>query len=120
MRRPSRPYLVRRYRPYSRIRLTQYTATFLAIILAICALIIRSGTGTQLILTLVFPPMFYTFFTKAVCAWERDLMAPDILRQSPRQDAPILGLLIIAIVSCLALRSGYTLMKRRSISSCSL
>jgi len=73
-------------------------ATFFAIILAIVALIAPSSPGLQIILTLIFPPMFYTFFTKGLSAWENVPTSPNILRRSPRGDAPILGLLIIAIV----------------------
>ena len=75
------------------------SATFFAIILAIVALIAPSSAGIQIILTLIFPPMFYTFFTKGLAAWENVPASPNILHRSPRGDAPILGLLVIAIVS---------------------
>lgn len=78
---------------------TLTSATFFAIILAIVALIAPSSAGVQIILTLIFPPMFYTFFTKGLSAWENVPASPNILRRSPRGDAPILGLLIIAVVS---------------------
>lgn len=58
-----------------------------------------SSTGTQIILTLLFPPMFYTFFTKALASFENIPLTPDILRRSPDGDAPVLALLIVAIVS---------------------
>lgn len=73
-------------------------ATFLAIILAIGALLTRSNVVTQLVLTLIFPPMYYIFFTKAQCAFEYQPRRVNILQRSPDRDAPILGLLIIAIV----------------------
>jgi hypothetical protein len=76
-------------------------ATFLAIILAIGALLTQSNSVTQLVLTLVFPPMFYIFITKALCAFEVVPSHPKILRRSPQRDAPILALLLIAIVRSL-------------------
>ena len=79
-----------------RIQLT--SATFLAIILAIVALLAPSGAGVQIILTFIFPPTFYTFFTKGLASWENVPAHPNILRRSPQGDAPILGLMIIAIV----------------------
>lgn len=74
-------------------------ATFLAIILAVGALLSPSSAGPQIILTLLFPPMFYTFFTKALASYENIPLTPNILRRSPDGDAPVLALLIVAIVS---------------------
>lgn len=84
---------------YSTTRiLISTTATFLAVILAVGALLSPSSTGVQVILTLLFPPMFYTFFTKALASYENIPLTPNILRQSPNGDAPVLALLIVAIV----------------------
>ena len=86
-------------------------ATFIAIILAIGALLAPSSSGTQLVLTLIFPPMFYTFFTKNLASYESLSMVPDILHSSPKGDAPVLGLLIIAIVRrCTSSRMRLTLL----------
>ncbi|ORX35007.1 hypothetical protein BD324DRAFT_633591 [Kockovaella imperatae] len=78
--------------------LAAITATFVAIILAIGALLTPSSAGIQLIFTLIFPPMFYTFFTKNLASFESHSIVPNILRRSPQGDAPVLGLLIIAII----------------------
>jgi ATP-binding cassette subfamily A (ABC1) protein 3 len=74
----------------------------LAIILAIGALLSPSSAGVQIILTLVFPPMFYTFFTKALAAYENIPLTPDYIRTSPQGDAPVIALLVVAIVRQLA------------------
>lgn len=74
-------------------------ATFLAIILAVGALLTPSSAGIQIILTLLFPPMFYTFFTKALASYENIPLTPNFVRRSPNGDAPVVALLIVAIVS---------------------
>jgi hypothetical protein len=43
--------------------------------------------------------MFYTFFTKALASFEQQPSTPNILRRSPDGDAPVLALLIVAVVS---------------------
>lgn len=55
-----------------------------------------------MLLTFLFPPMFFTFFTKGLVAWERANPRPvmRLNRVSPEGDAPIAWLLIIAIVRC--------------------
>jgi ATP-binding cassette subfamily A (ABC1) protein 3 len=75
-----------------------FPATFLAIILAIGALLSPSSVGVQIILTLIFPPMFYTFFTKALASYENIPLTPDYIRTSPNGDAPVIALLVVAIV----------------------
>jgi hypothetical protein len=52
----------------------------------------------QIILALIFPPTFYTFVTKGLTSWETVPTRPDILKRSPAGDAPILGLIIVALV----------------------
>lgn len=88
------------------------TATLFAIVLSIVALLMphRSGTAlVQIILTIVFPPMFFTFFTRALTSWERFGRISDswrvgsgplnLWKRSPEGEAPIGVLMIIAIVS---------------------
>jgi ATP-binding cassette subfamily A (ABC1) protein 3 len=75
-----------------------FPATFLAIILAIGALLSPSSVGVQIILTLIFPPMFYTFFTKALASYENIPLTPHYIRTSPNGDAPVIALLVVAIV----------------------
>lgn len=91
------------YSPSSVLTYKKWTdpwiATFLAIILAVGALLTPSSAGSQIVLTLLFPPMFYTFFTKALASYENIPLTLDILRRSPNGDAPVLALLIVAIVS---------------------
>jgi len=42
--------------------------------------------------------MFYTFFTKALAAYENIPLTPDYIRTSPSGDAPVIALLVVAIV----------------------
>lgn len=64
-------------------------------------MLLGSGQIKQLVTCLVFPPMFYIYMSKSLAAWELDVGAPNILHRSPRGDASILGLLVIAVVSLL-------------------
>jgi len=45
--------------------------------------------------------MFYTFFTKALAAYENIPLTPDYIRTSPQGDAPVIALLVVAIVRLL-------------------
>lgn len=51
--------------------------------------------------------MFYTFFTKALASFEYKPTSPNILRRSPNGDAPIVALMIVAIVRGLDAVSAY-------------
>lgn len=80
-------------------------ATFLAIVFNLIAIFLRvSRSSLQLILTFLFPPMFFTFYTKALVGWERSNPREPMRlnRVGPEGDAPIAYLLIIAIVSALS------------------
>ncbi|KAK4686551.1 hypothetical protein P7C73_g3574, partial [Tremellales sp. Uapishka_1] len=79
--------------------LAAVASTFAAVIFAIIALIVGHSTTVSCVLTLIFPPMFFVFFTRALCSWELNSVAPSLLRRSPLGDAPILALLVIAIAN---------------------
>lgn len=72
--------------------------------MAILALVIKGGPITQTVLTFVFPPMFYIYYTRALTSWERFGYNPgfnglNLRRRSPEGDTPIAWLMIVAIVS---------------------
>ena len=74
-------------------------STFLAVILAVIALIIPSSVAVQIVLTIIFPPMAYVFLTKNLTAFEAIDLTPNILHTSPKTDAPLLVILLMMIVS---------------------
>ncbi|KAL1409650.1 hypothetical protein Q8F55_003646 [Vanrija albida] len=78
--------------------LAAVTATFGAILTAIVGQIIGSKAATQLVFALIFPPTFFVFTLKGMASFELAKRALSITRRSPSRDAPILALLIIAIV----------------------
>lgn len=79
-------------------------ATFLAIVFNLIAVFMRAPSpGLAILLTFLFPPMFFTWFTKSIIGWERSnpLKPMRLNRISPEGDAPIGALLAVAIVSAL-------------------
>lgn len=81
-------------------QLAAVVTTFLAIILAILALVIKSGhSGTLVIFSLIFPPMFYIFALKAICGYENHEIATNALKGDPDRGLVLLPLLVVAIVS---------------------
>lgn len=61
--------------------------------------------------------MFYTFFTKALAAYENIPLTPDYIRTSPSGDAPVIALLVVAIVCLSANQHTRDRANDRSISS---
>lgn len=81
-------------------QLAAVSATFVAILSAIFALVFGSAsTGAAVLVTLVLPPAFYVFATRAVCGYENHRWATDVLRGDPDRGLMLLPLLIVAVVS---------------------
>lgn len=81
-------------------QLAAVVTTFLAIVFAILALVIKAnGSGAVVLFSLIFPPMFYIFALKAICGYENHEIATNALKGDPDRGLVLLPLLIIAIVS---------------------
>ncbi|KAL7420361.1 hypothetical protein Q5752_005331 [Cryptotrichosporon argae] len=78
--------------------LAAITATFLAIVLAIAGHLAGTGLALELVLTVIFPPMFFIFMTKAIVSFELDDVGANILYERLDGGAPILALLLIALL----------------------
>ncbi|KAL6298600.1 hypothetical protein BKA93DRAFT_743844 [Sparassis latifolia] len=75
-------------------------STFLAVVLAIIALVIKhSSTGAAFVFTLVFPPAYYVFIIVAVTGWENHQIPTNILHPDPDSNLTILPFLVVAIIN---------------------
>ena len=81
-------------------QLAAVVSTFLGILLAIIALVYKSaGNGAAFIFTIIFPPGFYIFATRAICGYENHQLATNVLKGDPDKHLMLLPLIIAAIVS---------------------
>lgn len=80
--------------------LAAVVSTFLGIVFAILALVIKSNqSGTLFIFSLLFPPAFYIFALKAICGYENHQFPTNVLKGDPDRGIVVLPLIIAAIVS---------------------
>ncbi|KAG2022539.1 multidrug resistance protein 1 [Coprinopsis cinerea AmutBmut pab1-1] len=80
-------------------QLAAVVTTFLAIILAVVALVMKSATtGTAFIFTLIFPPAFYVFATRAICGFEDQLLGANLVKRDPEFGLSLLPLVIAALI----------------------
>ncbi|KAI8968791.1 hypothetical protein BD414DRAFT_541258 [Trametes punicea] len=80
-------------------QLAAVCSTFLAIIFAFFALVFeRASTGAAFVLTLLFPPGFYTFVIRAMCGFEVHQIATSVTQPDPDNALRLLPLVIAAII----------------------
>ena len=80
--------------------LAAVASTFLGLVFAVLALVIKSSrSGILFIFSILFPPSFYIFALKAICGYENHQFPTDILKGDPDRGIVLLPLLIAAIVS---------------------
>lgn len=80
-------------------QLAAVVTTFLAIIFAILALVIKAThSGSLVVFSLIFPPMFYIFSLKAICGYENHQIATNALKGDPDRGLVLLPLLIVGLV----------------------
>ncbi|KAI0640229.1 P-loop containing nucleoside triphosphate hydrolase protein [Trametes polyzona] len=80
-------------------QLAAVSATFLAIVFAILALVFsRASTGAAFVFTLIFPPGFYIFAIRAVCGFEVHQIATSVTQPDPDNALRLLPLIIAAII----------------------
>ncbi|TFK24250.1 nod factor export ATP-binding protein I [Coprinopsis marcescibilis] len=81
-------------------QLAAVVTTFLAIILAVVALVMKSAkTGTAFIFTLIFPPSFYVFATRAICGFEDMGLGANAVKQDPVFGLTLIPLIIAALIN---------------------
>lgn len=80
-------------------QLAAVVSTFLAILLAILALVVtKASTGAAFAFSIIFPPGFYIFAIRAICGFENHLRPSDALRGDPDNNICLLPLIVAAIV----------------------
>ncbi|EJD51317.1 P-loop containing nucleoside triphosphate hydrolase protein [Auricularia subglabra TFB-10046 SS5] len=74
-------------------------ATFFALLFAILAVVLRNvATGVATIFTLIFPPSFFIFATRAIAGWENNELPTDALHADPDKGIVLLPILIAGII----------------------
>ncbi|KAK0481451.1 hypothetical protein IW261DRAFT_1075379 [Armillaria novae-zelandiae] len=95
-------------------QLAAVASTFLAIIFAIIALVFsQAGNVVAFIFTILFPPGYYIFAIRAMCGFENNLRATNVLQGDPDNGLLLLPLLIAAIVDIFLWPVLATLLERR-------
>lgn len=79
-------------------QLAAIASTFLAILLAIVALIMKGGSTLSLVFTLVFPPGFFVFAILALCGYESRDTVPNLSQGDPDNGTRLAGLFIVALI----------------------
>ncbi|KAJ2917839.1 hypothetical protein MD484_g2550, partial [Candolleomyces efflorescens] len=80
-------------------QLAAVVTTFLAIVLAVIALVFKSArNGAAFIFTILFPPGFYIFVTRAICGYENNRLPTNILKGDPDFGISVLPQLIAAVI----------------------
>lgn len=79
-------------------QLAAIASTFLAILLAIVALVLKGGPGLSPILTFFFPPMFYVFASLGIAGYEHFDRSPELGKADPRDGNNVGALMIVALV----------------------
>lgn len=78
-------------------QLASIAATFLAILFAIVALLLKGGS-LSLWYTLICPPGFFVFAIMGICAYERQDMSPVLSQADPDDGTRIGALFVVALI----------------------
>ncbi|KAJ8507179.1 hypothetical protein ONZ45_g10435 [Pleurotus djamor] len=80
-------------------QLAAVVSTFLAILLAIVALVFsRASSGAAFIFSIIFPPGYYIFAIRAICGFENHEIGTNVLEPDPDNQLRLLPLIIAAIL----------------------
>ncbi|KAL8699504.1 MAG: hypothetical protein Q9224_001381 [Gallowayella concinna] len=75
---------------FHKAQLSGISTTIIFLLLAVLAQVIgKSSTGAVAILSLLFPPMNYTFMMILMARWERKDMATDLLKAAPENPSTL-------------------------------
>lgn len=78
---------------FRRAQLSGIISVIVSLLLAVLAQVIhKTGTGTVAILSLLFPPMNYTFFILLMARWERQDMKTDLVKAAPKNPSTLPGI----------------------------
>ena len=89
---------------FHKAQLSGISTTIISLLLAVLAQVVgKAHTGAVAVLSLLFPPMNYTFFTILMARWERQNLPTNLLKAAPKNPSTLPGIvffifLIIQIV----------------------
>ena len=86
---------------FHKAQLSGIVTTIVSLLLAVLAQVLsNANTGAVAILSLLFPPMNYTFFTILMARWERQDMPTDLGKAAPQNPSrlPGIAMFVFAIV----------------------
>ena len=114
---------------FHKAQLSGIVTTIVSLLLAVLAQVIaKSSTGAVAVLSLLFPPMNYTFFTVLMARWERKNVGTDLVKAAPENPSTLPGIaffifsiiqiLVFPILGAMVERTLYgTASKGRQLSS---
>ncbi|KAJ6520555.1 hypothetical protein C8R45DRAFT_1121130 [Mycena sanguinolenta] len=73
-------------------------STFLSILFAILALILKVKTGGAFLFTIIFPPGFYIFANRAISGYENHSLPTNALKGDPDRNIQLLTILIAGVI----------------------
>jgi len=78
---------------FKKAQLSGITSVIISLLLAIVAQVAsKSGTASVAILSLLFPPMNYVYFTIFMARWERQDLATNLVRKAPENTSSLPGI----------------------------
>jgi ATP-binding cassette subfamily A (ABC1) protein 3 len=86
---------------FHKAQLSGIVTTIVSLLLAVLAQVIaKSSTGAVAILSILFPPMNYTFFTILMARWERQDKGTNLIKAAPENPSTLPGIafFIFAII----------------------
>lgn len=114
---------------FHKAQLSGIVTTIVSLLLAVLAQVIaKSSTGAVAVLSLLFPPMNYTFFTVLMARWERQDEGTNLVKAAPQNPSTLPGIaffvfsiiqiLVFPILGAIVERALYgTASKGRQLSS---
>lgn len=114
---------------FHKAQLSGIVTTIVSLLLAVLAQVIaKSSTGAVAVLSLLFPPMNYTFFTVLMARWERQNEGTNLVKAAPQNPSTLPGIaffvfsiiqiLVFPILGAIVERTLYgTASKGRQLSS---
>ncbi|KAJ7360966.1 hypothetical protein DFH08DRAFT_1074070 [Mycena albidolilacea] len=79
-------------------QLAAVASTFLSILFAILALIIKVSSGGAFLFTIIFPPGFYIFANRAISGYEAHSLPTNALKGDPDRNIQLLSVIIAGII----------------------
>lgn len=84
---------------FHKAQLSGIVTTIVSLLLAVLAQVIaQASTGAVAVLSLLFPPMNYTFFTVLMARWERKNMATDLTKAAPENPSTLPGIVFFVFL----------------------